>query len=270
MGTAVLSAISRARRARVLEPIARVGADPRQRRQPAAGVGSHLPSRLVSHVRQGARSPAQRRTAHAPLAGIRASTGDIVVTMDDDLQHPPEAILDLLQQLHESGDDVVYGTPCEPVHGQRRQFGGRGRGGSSHSSRACRRPGRERVQRIQGNAARGLRRAGGTSGVHRRRVVPRCRARSAPCRFITSRGVMVGPATGCAVDRGRRRHDRGVRHPAGTYLPAGGRRRSIGCCRRRAVAALTGPSIDCRRVVRHGDRSRMRAARRRDRLRAPC
>ena len=61
----------------------------------------------------------------ALLAGIRASTGDVVVTMDDDLQHPPEAILDLLRQLHESGDDVVYGTPCEPVHGQRRQFGGR-------------------------------------------------------------------------------------------------------------------------------------------------
>jgi undecaprenyl-phosphate 4-deoxy-4-formamido-L-arabinose transferase len=60
----------------------------------------------------------------ALLAGIRASTGNVVVTMDDDLQHPPEAIPVLLHRLLESEDDVVYGTPCEPVHGQRRQFGG--------------------------------------------------------------------------------------------------------------------------------------------------
>jgi len=61
---------------------------------------------------------------NALLAGIRASTGDIVVTMDDDLQHPPEAIPALLRHLHDSGDDVVYGTPAGPVHGQGRHFGG--------------------------------------------------------------------------------------------------------------------------------------------------
>lgn len=62
---------------------------------------------------------------NALLAGIRASTGAVVITMDDDLQHPPEAIPALLQHLRESDDDVVYGTPREGVHGQRRQFGGR-------------------------------------------------------------------------------------------------------------------------------------------------
>jgi undecaprenyl-phosphate 4-deoxy-4-formamido-L-arabinose transferase len=61
---------------------------------------------------------------NALLAGIRASTGAVVVTMDDDLQHPPEAIPALLRELHESGADVVYGTPCAPVHGRRRRFGG--------------------------------------------------------------------------------------------------------------------------------------------------
>lgn len=61
---------------------------------------------------------------NALLAGIRASTGEVVVTMDDDLQHPPEAIPVLLRQLQESGDDVVYGTPRDPVQGQRRQLGG--------------------------------------------------------------------------------------------------------------------------------------------------
>jgi hypothetical protein len=61
---------------------------------------------------------------NALLAGIRASTGGVVITMDDDLQHPPEAIPVLLDHLRESKDDVVYGTPREGVHGQRRQFGG--------------------------------------------------------------------------------------------------------------------------------------------------
>jgi undecaprenyl-phosphate 4-deoxy-4-formamido-L-arabinose transferase len=50
---------------------------------------------------------------NALLAGIRASSGDIVITMDDDLQHPPEEIPRLLDAL---GDmDVVYGTPIERV-----------------------------------------------------------------------------------------------------------------------------------------------------------
>lgn len=61
---------------------------------------------------------------NALLAGIRASTGGVVITMDDDLQHPPEAIPVLLQHLRESEDDVVYGTPREGVHGQHRQVGG--------------------------------------------------------------------------------------------------------------------------------------------------
>lgn len=60
---------------------------------------------------------------NALLAGIRASTGDIVVTMDDDLQHPPEAIPALLRHLRDSRDDVVYGAAAGPVHGQGRQVG---------------------------------------------------------------------------------------------------------------------------------------------------
>jgi undecaprenyl-phosphate 4-deoxy-4-formamido-L-arabinose transferase len=61
---------------------------------------------------------------NAILAGIRASSGDVVVTMDDDLQHPPEEVPALLKQLEESGDDIVYGTPFVGVHGHRRQVGG--------------------------------------------------------------------------------------------------------------------------------------------------
>ncbi|CAN5764692.1 hypothetical protein BH18ACI5_BH18ACI5_22330 [soil metagenome] len=42
---------------------------------------------------------------NALLAGILASTGDIVVTMDDDLQHPPEEIPWLLEKIQTA--DVV-------------------------------------------------------------------------------------------------------------------------------------------------------------------
>jgi len=53
---------------------------------------------------------------NALLCGIRAAQYDIVVTMDDDLQHPPEEIPKLLQKLTE-GYDVVYGSPLKKQHG---------------------------------------------------------------------------------------------------------------------------------------------------------
>jgi len=53
---------------------------------------------------------------NALLAGIRAARYDVVITMDDDLQHPPEEVPKLLAKLHE-GHDVVYGTPIREQHG---------------------------------------------------------------------------------------------------------------------------------------------------------
>jgi len=53
---------------------------------------------------------------NAVLCGIRAACGGIIVTMDDDLQNPPEEIPRLLAKLSE-GYDVVYGTPQEEAHG---------------------------------------------------------------------------------------------------------------------------------------------------------
>jgi undecaprenyl-phosphate 4-deoxy-4-formamido-L-arabinose transferase len=53
---------------------------------------------------------------NALLAGIRRVRYDIVVTMDDDLQNPPEEIPKLLEKLAE-GHDVVYGTPQKEQHG---------------------------------------------------------------------------------------------------------------------------------------------------------
>lgn len=53
---------------------------------------------------------------NALLCGIRAARHDIVVTIDDDLQNPPEEIEKLLVKLAE-GYDVVYGTPENESHG---------------------------------------------------------------------------------------------------------------------------------------------------------
>lgn len=53
---------------------------------------------------------------NALLAGIRAAQYDILVTLDDDLQNPPEEIPKLIGKLEE-GYDVVYGTPENEQHG---------------------------------------------------------------------------------------------------------------------------------------------------------
>lgn len=53
---------------------------------------------------------------NALLCGIRAASHPVIVTMDDDLQHPPEEIPKLLEELRQ-GHDVVYGTFPEERHG---------------------------------------------------------------------------------------------------------------------------------------------------------
>ena len=52
----------------------------------------------------------------ALLCGIRAASFEIIVTMDDDMQHPAPKIKDLLDKLAE-GCDVVYGKPEQEQHG---------------------------------------------------------------------------------------------------------------------------------------------------------
>jgi undecaprenyl-phosphate 4-deoxy-4-formamido-L-arabinose transferase len=61
---------------------------------------------------------------NALLAGIRAAQYDVLLTIDDDLQHPPEEIPKLLQKLSE-GHDVVYGTPSAEDHGVWRNLASR-------------------------------------------------------------------------------------------------------------------------------------------------
>jgi len=61
---------------------------------------------------------------NALLCGIRAASYDVIVTIDDDLQHPPEEIVKLLALL-EPGVDVVYGTPERERHGLLRNLASR-------------------------------------------------------------------------------------------------------------------------------------------------
>lgn len=53
---------------------------------------------------------------NAILCGIRAARHAVIVTMDDDLQHPPDQIHLLLAKLGD-GYDVVYGAPANEQHG---------------------------------------------------------------------------------------------------------------------------------------------------------
>jgi glycosyltransferase involved in cell wall biosynthesis len=53
---------------------------------------------------------------NAVLCGIRLARNEVIVTLDDDLQHPPEEIPKLLQELTDD-KDVVYGPPEQETHG---------------------------------------------------------------------------------------------------------------------------------------------------------
>ena len=52
---------------------------------------------------------------NAVLCGVRVARYAITITMDDDLQHPPEEIYKLLDQLNQ-GNDAVYGIPGKMPH----------------------------------------------------------------------------------------------------------------------------------------------------------
>lgn len=53
---------------------------------------------------------------NAILCGIRRANGEVIITLDDDLEHRPEEIPKLIDRLHE-GYDVVYGPPEHEQHG---------------------------------------------------------------------------------------------------------------------------------------------------------
>lgn len=62
---------------------------------------------------------------NALVAGIREARFEVVVTMDDDLQHPPEQIPLMLAALDGDRLDLVYGVPHDEEHGFLRSLASR-------------------------------------------------------------------------------------------------------------------------------------------------
>jgi glycosyltransferase involved in cell wall biosynthesis len=58
---------------------------------------------------------------NALIAGVRSARHEIIVTMDDDLQHPPDQVPVLLAALTDDLD-LVYGLPEKEEHGVVRSF----------------------------------------------------------------------------------------------------------------------------------------------------
>jgi undecaprenyl-phosphate 4-deoxy-4-formamido-L-arabinose transferase len=62
---------------------------------------------------------------NALMCGFRHTKGQFVITMDDDLQHPPEEILKLLEAIQTRGLDLVYGAYGTKEHHGLRNLGSR-------------------------------------------------------------------------------------------------------------------------------------------------
>ena len=60
---------------------------------------------------------------NAVMTGLRHVRGDIIVTMDDDLQNPPSEVGKLLQMLIKDDHDLVYGVPIVKEHATWRNLG---------------------------------------------------------------------------------------------------------------------------------------------------
>jgi polyisoprenyl-phosphate glycosyltransferase len=58
----------------------------------------------------------------AVYCGIAESKGDFIITMDDDLQNPPEEILKLISKINE-GYDLVFAEFKQKMHGGMRKIG---------------------------------------------------------------------------------------------------------------------------------------------------
>lgn len=61
---------------------------------------------------------------NATLAGFGHAKGRLIITLDDDLQHPPEELPGMINELMENEDlDVVIGAPSRKNHNMIRRFG---------------------------------------------------------------------------------------------------------------------------------------------------
>ena len=59
---------------------------------------------------------------NALMCGFRQARGDYIITMDDDLQHPPEELPKMLAAIDDSDLDLVYGAYDHKQHGATRNI----------------------------------------------------------------------------------------------------------------------------------------------------
>ena len=131
---------------------------------------------------------------HAALvAGTRAARHDRIVTIDDDLQNPPEEIPRLLERLAAGDADVVYGVPAVPAQDPWRRLAARwsrrARRASAHSGPSARRSARPSTSR-SGPTSRSTRSSRGALIGS-----PRCGSSTTSARWD-------GPTTRCASSCG--------------------------------------------------------------------
>jgi len=60
---------------------------------------------------------------NALMCGLHHVSGDFIVTMDDDLQHPPEEIPKLIEAIENSDNDAVFGTYIKKQHSLLKNMG---------------------------------------------------------------------------------------------------------------------------------------------------
>lgn len=60
---------------------------------------------------------------NATLCGIVQADGEFIITIDDDLQHPPEEIVKLISTLKDTDADLVYGISIKKQHSTARNIG---------------------------------------------------------------------------------------------------------------------------------------------------
>ena len=83
----------------------------------AAGA-ARVPVTVVDHARNYGEH-------NAVMTGLRHARGDYVITMDDDLQNPPEEVARLYRHARSSGLDVVYTKYKDKEHAAWRNIGSR-------------------------------------------------------------------------------------------------------------------------------------------------
>jgi polyisoprenyl-phosphate glycosyltransferase len=59
---------------------------------------------------------------NALFCGMRHAKGDYIITMDDDLQHPPDEIIKLVECAEKTGADMVYGVSENYKRSLKRKF----------------------------------------------------------------------------------------------------------------------------------------------------